>query len=694
MTSGSCCGPAIDPAAALDAQAMIVTSPSVSSRYPTTEPRLRAALAAVESEGHVPVVSEVDLFLRLCPAVTIGVTGTKGKTTTASLVAAVLEAGAHPVVLGGNIGRPLVEHLPALTATHRVVLELSELQLPTLSRGTDVAVYTHVTADHLDRHGTVAAYRAAKRRLAELADPDGALVLNAEDPVTAAYAGLGTAPITLYRRDVPLPGGVGVHDGWIVAAGVGRLPMAGGGVAATGPGGRVLPLDEIPLPGEHSVSNVLAAVAVGLLFGIAPDGIRRAVAQFPGVEHRLELVAEADGIRYVNDSQGTQPDAVMAALRSFATADRAHRRRPREGRRDRRAGCRRGRTRRGRRPDRRVRGRLPGRVRGRRCTASGDGATLEVAVERADLLAREALRGAEAAATGGPCDRPAQPGRRELRHVHRLRGPRPCLQGRRGGPSRAKEPPMSNPPIAVPAPRTRRPAAETPRPRVAGRPEARGRKLTVTLERERHAPDTTLLVSIVALTAIGILMVYSASGIRAYVLRDDGFADVGPQLIWALLGVAAMVVAMRIDYRFWRLASLPLFVVAMALLVLVLVPGIGIVIGGSARWLKLGPLPAIHPAEFAKLALIVYLAHWMASRGTRIGSVASGTLPVPAHRRTGHPARAQGAGPGHDRRPDPDRLHHLLRRRRQPLAVPAPRPRRHRRRRLRHPQSPLSAGEA
>ena len=312
------CGPGIDPAAALAGQALILTSPSVSSRYPTTEPRLRAALAAVEAEGRVPVISEVDLFLRLCPAVTIGVTGTKGKTTTAALAAAVLEAGSRPVVLGGNIGLPLVERLPELTPDHRVVLELCELQLPTLSRGTHVAVYTHVTEDHIDRHGSVAAYRAAKRKLAELVDPDGALVLNAEDPVSGAYAGLGTAPVTLYRRDDPMPGGLGVHDGWLVAAGVDRLPLAGGGVAATGPGGRIMPLDEIPLPGDHSVSNVLAAVAVGLLFGIAPDGIRRAVAHFPGVEHRLELVAEAEGVRYVNDSQGTQPAAVIAALRSFA----------------------------------------------------------------------------------------------------------------------------------------------------------------------------------------------------------------------------------------------------------------------------------------------------------------------------------------------------------------------------------------
>jgi UDP-N-acetylmuramoylalanine--D-glutamate ligase len=311
-------GRAVDPASALEGQSLVVTSPSVSSRYPTTEPRLRAALGVLLADGRVPVVSEVDLFLRLCPATTIGVTGTKGKTTTASLTAAVLAAGAAPVLLGGNVGTPLVERLPELTPAHRVVLELSELQLPTLSRGTTVAVYTQVTADHLDRHGSVAAYRAAKRRLAELVDPEGALVLNAEDPVSAAYAGMGTVPVMLYRRDAPLPGGVGVHDGWIVAAAVERLPAAGGGPAALGPGGRVMPLEEIGLPGAHSVSNVLAAVGVGLLFGVAPDGIRRAVAAFRGVEHRLETVAVHDRVRYVNDSQGTQPDAVIAALRSFS----------------------------------------------------------------------------------------------------------------------------------------------------------------------------------------------------------------------------------------------------------------------------------------------------------------------------------------------------------------------------------------
>ncbi len=294
-------GPDVEPRVALADQALICTSPSVSSHYPTTEPRLRSALAEIEAAGVVPVVSEVDLFLRLCPATTIGVTGTKGKTTTSSLTAAVLAAGPAPVVLGGNIGLPLVERLPELTADHRVVLELSELQLPTISRGTDVAVYTHVSSDHLDRHGSLGAYRAVKRRLAELLPPNGILVLNAEDPVSSEFAEATRARVIFYRRADPLPGGVGVVDEWIVDD---RRR-------------RIMPTGELLIPGWHNVSNALAAVAVGLHFGLAPDAIRRAAANFRGVEHRLEPVASIDGVTFLNDSQGTQPDAVIAALRSF-----------------------------------------------------------------------------------------------------------------------------------------------------------------------------------------------------------------------------------------------------------------------------------------------------------------------------------------------------------------------------------------
>jgi UDP-N-acetylmuramoylalanine--D-glutamate ligase len=305
-------GPEIDPAAALAGQDLVATSPSVSARYPTTEPRLRTALADLEAAGRVPIAGEVDLFLHLCPATTIGVTGTKGKTTTASLIAAVLggdsDGGDRRVWLGGNTGTPLIERVVEMGPQDRVVLELSELQLATLSRGTDVAVYTNVTADHLDRHGSVDAYRAVKARLAALTwERGGVVVLNDDDPFVAGLGGLAEPPdsakgsVLRYGLGPPADHGIGVADGHIVAAG----------------GPPIMPVAEVPLPGRHNLSNVLAAVAVGLHFGIAPATIRAAVRAFPGVEHRLETVAIRERVRFVNDSQGTQPDAVVAALHAF-----------------------------------------------------------------------------------------------------------------------------------------------------------------------------------------------------------------------------------------------------------------------------------------------------------------------------------------------------------------------------------------
>jgi UDP-N-acetylmuramoylalanine--D-glutamate ligase len=184
-----------------------------------------------------------------------------------------------------------------------------------------VAAYTNVTSDHLDRHGSLEAYRAVKRRLAELVDPAGALVVNADDPVVAGYADATTARIVRYRRGELPPGGLGVAHGWIVADAIAPLGEPAGvhGSAAGGAGasGRIMPVAELALAGQHNVSNALAATAVALLFGIDPREIRRAGAAFEGVEHRLERVAEIDGVRFINDSQGTQPDAVIAALRAF-----------------------------------------------------------------------------------------------------------------------------------------------------------------------------------------------------------------------------------------------------------------------------------------------------------------------------------------------------------------------------------------
>ena len=208
----------------------------------------------------------------------------EGQDDDASLTAALLAGDPdHPVVLGGNIGVPIVERLPELTPDHRVVYELSELQLPTLSRGTTVAVYTNVTEDHLDRHGSLEAYRLVKRRLAELVDPDGALVLNAEDPVVAA------TPISGPRRP-SATGSIGrcpAGSAWSTA-GSSRPGWSGCRCRRRRGGDRAGRPDHADRRAarsraRHNVSNALAAVAVALLFGVAPDAIRRAAA---GVQRR------------------------------------------------------------------------------------------------------------------------------------------------------------------------------------------------------------------------------------------------------------------------------------------------------------------------------------------------------------------------------------------------------------------------
>ena len=165
-----------------------------------------------------------------------------------------------------------MERLPELTEDHRVVIELSELQLPTLSRGTIVALYTNVTSDHLDRHGSLEAYRKVKRRLAELVDPRGALVINADDPVVRHYRHRGRAD-----RHVPAAGpcrGRRAPRGLDHRLGDRRLPAAGGAGVHAGAGGRIMPVAELAIPGDHNVSNAMAAIAAALLFGVEPDAIR------------------------------------------------------------------------------------------------------------------------------------------------------------------------------------------------------------------------------------------------------------------------------------------------------------------------------------------------------------------------------------------------------------------------------------
>ena len=291
-------------AALLEHADLVVTSPSVSARFPTTDAWLREALLSAEARG-AEIVSEVELFLRLTRARILGVTGTKGKTTTSSLLAAMFEAGALPAVLGGNIGTPLIERATDLGADDWAVLELSELQLPTISRGADIALYTNIGEDHLDRHGSVESYRAVKARLAELTAPSGRVVLNHDDEGCRTLgARLPPASVAWYASARPGRGRAEAwidDEGWIIVSGE-----------------RLVTAADVQLPGRHMLSNVLGAALAATVAGVPAAAIAEAIRTFAGVAHRLELVTERDGVRWINDSQATIPVAAIAALEAFA----------------------------------------------------------------------------------------------------------------------------------------------------------------------------------------------------------------------------------------------------------------------------------------------------------------------------------------------------------------------------------------
>ena len=252
----------------------------------------------------IPVLTEIGLFFRLCPAPIVGITGTKGKTTTTSLIGRVLSEGERPVIVAGNIGEAIIHRLPEITPRHWVVLELSSFQLETLRVSPHVAVITNVTQDHLDYHGSEEAYVKAKRSIVAWQTHEDFAVLNVDDPtVVAMHTGcdgqlFGFSLLQRLRRGAYLDDGrLVVNDGTVRRA--------------------VLSASELRIPGRHNVANALAASAVGTIAGIAPERIGEALRMFEGVPHRQEPVGDVGGVLYVNNSQGTTPNATITALETY-----------------------------------------------------------------------------------------------------------------------------------------------------------------------------------------------------------------------------------------------------------------------------------------------------------------------------------------------------------------------------------------
>jgi len=270
---------------------------------PGIRPRSPTILRAL-NRG-VPVLTEIALFFRLCPATIVGITGTKGKTTTTTLVERVLGTGSRKVVVGGNIGTAIIQEVDNLRREDIVVLELSSFQLETLGHSPQVAVVTNVLEDHIDHHGTRDAYIAAKKNIVAWQGPRDIAVLNLDDPATVA---LHTGAASEVRGfSLSLRPKHGAH-----------LDQNGDLVLVSGDRRTVLcKASELRVPGRHNVANALAAAIVGDAFDIPADDIGRILREFEGVPRRLETVAEKDGVLWVNDSAATTPAATMSALAAY-----------------------------------------------------------------------------------------------------------------------------------------------------------------------------------------------------------------------------------------------------------------------------------------------------------------------------------------------------------------------------------------
>jgi UDP-N-acetylmuramoylalanine--D-glutamate ligase len=293
---------------ALDEAELIVISPGV----PSTLPSVKAA-----RRRGVPVIGELELASWYLTAPVVAITGTNGKSTTTTLVGRLLqESGRRPFV-GGNLGTPVSEAALSVQQASRsapphdyVVAEVSSFQLETIDRfHPRVAAVLNITTDHLDRYDSLGDYVAAKRRIFLNQSAHDLAVLNRDDdPVRKMGQGIRPRTLWFTTKESRLPGGADgayLDDHRLVAQVAGRRE-------------EVCRREEIRMLGAHNIANSLAATLIGLLCDCPLDVIRRVLRSFPGLEHALELVRERQGVRFVNDSKGTNVDATLKALESFS----------------------------------------------------------------------------------------------------------------------------------------------------------------------------------------------------------------------------------------------------------------------------------------------------------------------------------------------------------------------------------------
>jgi UDP-N-acetylmuramoylalanine--D-glutamate ligase len=275
---------------------LIVASPGV----PLAIEPFRQARAA-----GVAVISEVELAARYLRGRLVGITGTNGKTTTTTLIYELLRRAGLPAQVGGNIGTPLVSLVEGSRDDGLTVIEISSFQLEAVERlHLFAAALLNITPDHLDRYASVEEYAEAKANIFRNQTPEDLAVLNYDDARVRGMSERTRAHAVYFSRERELDEGIFLRGDDVVSRGGGRERV-------------LISRGEIGVRGAHNLENVMAALAVGLACGAPPDSMRQTVREFKGVEHRLEFVAEIDGVKFYNDSKATNVDSAIKSLEAF-----------------------------------------------------------------------------------------------------------------------------------------------------------------------------------------------------------------------------------------------------------------------------------------------------------------------------------------------------------------------------------------
>jgi len=255
------------------------------------------------------VIGEVELAFRFTKGRVVGITGSNGKTTTTTLIGEILKNARIETQIGGNIGTPLIDLAATSTDETWTVVELSSFQLETIKDfRPNVAVALNVTPNHLDRYDFFSDYAAAKHRLFMNQRGEDAAILNADDEITANWSENLKANVVLFSVKKELESGLFLRGRDLICRANGREKV-------------LTTRDDIFLRGLHNVENVLASLAAGLACGASPDSMRETVKNFRGVEHRIEFVAEIEGVKFYNDSKATSVDASVKAVEALSDGD-------------------------------------------------------------------------------------------------------------------------------------------------------------------------------------------------------------------------------------------------------------------------------------------------------------------------------------------------------------------------------------